>query len=351
MTKNMFDMQHMTACDTSLNWQLAQRFMADTSGDILAESVTLAISKKTQFLDIVALIKGDLSEARAVSLMENREGHREMVIYGNNGACPVLMFLTVEEHAVVNEIKLTIMSNPDATLELRLKFFADFEQEKMGIIKWWFTGRSGVDSRDIYLPTLKTTIHPEFYPDMDNPAKYMADYMASDASIMLVAGPAGTGKTTLLRHLISDYKLIAHVIYDEVLMQKDSIFQDFLFDDHGDIMIIEDADTILGDREKEGNKLMSRFLNVSDGLIKLPNKKVVFTTNLSDFGKVDSALIRPGRCFGVLETRNLDLSEAQAAAKVAGLPIPIEKRSYTIAELFNRNNQPRVRNIGFGARH
>jgi hypothetical protein len=35
------------------------------------------------------------------------------------------------------------------------------------------------------------------------------------------------------------------VIYDETIMEKDSVFQSFLFDKSGDIMIIEDADKIL----------------------------------------------------------------------------------------------------------
>jgi len=112
-------------------------------------------------------------------------------------------------------------------------------------------------------------------------------------------------------------------------------------------MIIEDADTILSSREDDGNKLMSRFLNVSDGLIKLPNKKLVFTTNISDFTKVDPALLRPGRCFGVLHTRLLNLNEAQAAARVANLPIPTEKKEYSLAELFNQGQGGQVRRIGF----
>jgi len=145
--------------------------------------------------------------------------------------------------------------------------------------------------------------------------------------------------------------MCAHVIYDEALMQNDSVFQSFLFDDASEVMIIEDADTILSAREQDGNKLMSRFLNVSDGLIKLPNKKLVFTTNINDFGKVDHALLRPGRCFGVMHTRALNLAEAQTAAKAAGLPIPVEKREYTIAELFNQGKKSQVRTFGFGARH
>jgi len=52
-----------------------------------------------------------------------------------------------------------------------------------------------------------------------------------------------------------------------------------------------------------------------------------------------------------MHTRPLNLTEAQAAAKVAGLPVPTEKREYTLAELFNQNKTRRIRTMGFGVRH
>ena len=291
-------------------------------------------------------------ETRAVSPMETRTDRRDIIItdgvYGDN---PVLVFVNVEEHPEVWEIKLDIISHPETAFTIKALVSDKFEAEKIGKLKWWFQGSHGVETKEIYLPPLKTTIRSEFYPDLGDPSRYIADYMASDATVLLMAGPPGTGKTTLLRHLIAEHRLSAHVIYDEAIMQKDSVFQNFLFDTEGDIMIIEDADTILNAREAEGNKLMSRFLNVSDGLIKLPNKKLVFTTNIVDFGRVDHALIRPGRCFGVMHTRPLNLTEAQAAAKVANLPIPMEKREYTVAELFNQGQRVQVRQTGFGSRH
>lgn len=224
-----------------------------------------------------------------------------------------------------------------------------YGNEHFAKLKWWYVGTHGITHTNVFLPPTTTKLLPEFYPDIEGgPAKFIQDYLNADESILLMAGPPGTGKTTLLRHMIVENKLSANVVYDESLMEKDQVFQSFLMGSDSDMMVIEDADTILSSREREGNKMMSRFLNVSDGLIKLPNKKLVFTTNLTDFARVDPALMRPGRCFAVLHTRALNLTEAQAASRVGGFPTPTERKEYTIADLFNQGKrQTGIRQIGF----
>lgn len=255
----------------------------------------------------------------------------------------------------IYEFNITVTGNRHAVRRVFDLLNASFVHERLALIKWWYKGDHGQpETRTVHLPPLATALRPEFYPDLSDPAKFLQGYLASDASVLLLAGAPGTGKTTLLRHLICDHLLTAHVIYDESLMMSDSVFQSFLFDADSDLLVIEDADTILAPREADQNKLMARFLNVSDGLIKLPNKKVVFTTNLTDFGRVDPALLRPGRCYGLAHTRALNLSEAQAAAQVAELPTPMTKGEYTLADLFNQGKQgtdsATPRRIGFSGR-
>lgn len=317
--------------------------------------------------DTTFTLQADIFEvaASARSALENpsplqsaEAGH--VLFYGMFHNEPVLVAVwrgerqdhdyNTEPGETVNQAIITVgvTGSRDALDAIFQKIDSDFRHQQFAQIKWWHTGRGEPATRTIYLDPLKTELKSEFYPDLElPPAQFLKSYLESNAAILLISGAPGTGKTTLLRHLISDFKLAAHVVYDEKLMSDDRVFQRFLFDKGGDILIIEDADTILADRERENNKMMARFLNVSDGLIKLPDKKVVFTTNISDFDKVDSALRRPGRCFAELHTRALNLTEAQAAARAAKLPVPMEKREYTLAELFNQRQGIAPRRVGF----
>lgn len=349
---------------------IVSKFVAQSGGE--AMTVHRSLTLQSSILDIADKIAGILKKKNIHSVIKSDE-IGWLAVEGKDSSGQTAAIVIVgddaksrrgypaqtygdendrDEHFFAPKIgvyNVFVCSNRDIISFISHGLTTEYKDERFARIKWWYEQiGEGQTYKITYLDNPNTMIRQEFYPDIKSPDRYIEEYLASPASVLLMAGPPGTGKTTLLRHMIYKHDLTASVVYDESIMAKDSVFQSFLFSKEDDVLIIEDADVILTSRDKDNNKMMSRFLNVSDGLIKLPNKKLIFTTNISDFSKVDSALMRPGRCFDVLKTRELNLEEAQAAAKAANLAIPMERREYTVAELFHQGTkQQKTRRIGY----
>ncbi len=347
-------------------WNLTANELSDSNQDALQRHKFLTLVEGeaiTVTHEFVLIGVETLDIATEISHYLNSpvtgDTHDEYIVCGKLQDQPVIAFIekgsgydynsdaSIITTDIVIEIKVTLTGNRTALSTIVSNLTAKFGNSKVARVRWWYQGTRVTDKVVMFLNPLTTTLHKEFYPDINDstPHAYLQRFLSSDASVLMMHGMPGTGKTTLLRHLIVDHQLQADIVYDEQLMDKDDIFQSFIFG-KSSLLIIEDADNILIARETN-NSMMARFLNVSDGLIKLPNKKLIFTTNLTDFGRVDPALIRQGRCFDVLHTRALEYEEAVDACRVSNLPIPLEQKSYTLAELFSQQANRSLRKVGF----
>jgi len=178
----------------------------------------------------------------------------------------------------------------------------------------------------------------EMYPFLkgEELGSYYERFMESSANILLLIGPPGTGKTTFIRGMLSHTESSAMVTYDANILEKDYLFARFIEDDVS-VMVLEDSDAFLKSRA-DGNTMMHRFLNVGDGLVTTRGKKMVFSTNLPSIRDIDSALIRPGRCFDIVTFAPLTQEEAELLANKLGVKLEGTRDKWSIAEVFNKQD-------------
>lgn len=272
------------------------------------------------------------------------------VIQGNTMSWVISEKCLIEIKKLENLITLYIHGYKHTISSIKGILSKELISNKTANINWWFWADHGPDIKSLPLKS-DMKIYDSYYPFFkEGVENYFERYMKSSAPILLMVGEPGTGKTSLIRYELVKRNLNAVVTYDERVMTGDYFYIDFLTSNESDIMIVEDADTLLTSRENDGNKIISKLLNVSDGLVKVFNKKIIFTTNLSNTSQIDSALIRPGRCFDVVNFRKLTLPEAKLAASDAGIEMPATcDDEYRLTDIFNgfRSENKKLTRVGF----
>jgi hypothetical protein len=159
----------------------------------------------------------------------------------------------------------------------------------------------------------------------------------NDKGLVMLHGKPGTGKTSYLRYLISQVKKpviflppsLAGAITNPALIS-------LLTDNHNSIFIIEDAENIVMDRERNGASPVSALLNITDGLLSdCLNIQLICSFN-TDLSKVDNALMRKGRLIAKYEFKELATHKAQALSDKIGFDTTITK-PMTLTEIYNQH--------------
>lgn len=190
-----------------------------------------------------------------------------------------------------------------------------YEAEQTFTIDWYFTDSSRGLNSTSFDELMVDRLYDEAYPSLGEPlASFVNRYLDASETVLVLQGGPGTGKTRLVRAILSALSArksdSAKVLYtaDKRALESDEIFVEFVTGSH-DAFVIEDADHLLLARSN-GNHDLHRFLAIADGVVRAQGRKIIFTTNLANVNDIDEALLRPGRCFANVRTRNLRYEEA-----------------------------------------
>lgn len=207
-----------------------------------------------------------------------------------------------------------------------------------------------VSDNEFYLKSIPLVNHNQefsydFYNDTFEPISKRvieALQLKNESGLVLFHGNPGTGKTSYLKyllHTISKKKLI-YLPPDLIESLSAPNFISFLLSQASNsILLIEDAENVLKQREAGGNQAVSNILNISDGILgDILRLQIVCTFN-SRLQDVDQALLRPGRL--IAEYRFEKLNPAKTTKLMHKLHnMEIEGKEMTLADVFNFTKMP-----------
>jgi len=159
-----------------------------------------------------------------------------------------------------------------------------------------------------------------------------------DKGIVLLHGDPGTGKTTYIRYLART--LNKKIIYIPPQFSADltsTTFMELMLQHTNSVLIIEDAENIIEDRNLGRNLSVSGLLNIADGLLSFCLKLQIICTFNTNLSRIDPALLRKGRLIALYEFKELEIEKAQQLVENLDLKFSVTK-PMTLAQIYGQKD-------------
>lgn len=254
---------------------------------------------------------------------------QDMMIYFSTSSDVVHFMFRNTEMLKVNELIAGI------------KKFKNRRSRNQPKISLLVTTENGIEIKQLKINRTKLNILDNYNDDFSEIHQTILKRLSkkNDKGLVLLHGKPGTGKTSYIRHLVS--RLNKDLIFlppNMAISITDPAFLGIMIDHPNTIIVIEDAENIVIDREKNGNSPVSALLNISDGLLAdCLNIQIICSFN-TDISKVDSALMRKGRMIANYEFKPLEINKARQLSNKLGFDTIITE-PMTLAAIYNQAQQ------------
>jgi len=190
-------------------------------------------------------------------------------------------------------------------------------------------------------------LNTHYNDDFINFSQTAVDHISreNEKGLFLLHGKPGTGKTTFLRYLASTIEKRVIYLSPEIAgnLSEPSLLA-LLTEAPNSILIIEDSEDLIADRNFTRSSAVSNLLNLCDGILSdLLSIQVICTFN-TPLSNIDPALLRKGRLTASYEFKELSLDKARNLAKELKKPA-LPEREMTLADVYGLETEESVNEI------
>lgn len=242
-----------------------------------------------------------------------------------------------------NLVKLTLyydIHNGDLSKQIDLEHLNTFHRNKkksnISLVKSEM-GHLDTEEFDLYIPPMELELNygSEFLNVHDVIVKRLNQNFGK--GIILLHGDPGTGKTSYIKYLTSliKEKEILFVPPSMAEMISEPTIIPFLMEYKNSILIIEDAERVISDRQTNGSSSgVSNILNLTDGILgDCLSIQIIATFNMKR-EKIDQALLRKGRLIAEHKFQKLNVEETNKLLKHLGKSY-ISEEGMSLADIYN----------------